>query len=127
MSLGEIVGGELGGHAAPGECEPRADHRHRGRGSAPEHAQQVGQQADRCEPGEHDCDRQFLGRVAIAARRGRESRADHADHDRAHRHVLVASRVLAEHPLGEEHQHQQTGGERRLHEDQRSQQQGQHL
>jgi len=35
--------------------------------------------------------------------------------------------VLAEHPLREEHQHQQAGRQRRLHEHQRSQQQGDHL
>ncbi len=44
-------------------------------------------------------------------------------HDRADRHVLVAPGALAQHPLGEEHQHQQAGRERRLHDDQRSEQQ----
>jgi hypothetical protein len=59
--------------------------------------------------------------------RGRQPRADHPENDRAHRQVLVAPGVLAEHPLGEEHQHEQAGGERRLHDHQRSQQQGHHL
>jgi hypothetical protein len=35
--------------------------------------------------------------------------------------------MLAEHALREEHQHQQTGGEGRLHDHQWSEQQGQHL
>jgi hypothetical protein len=41
--------------------------------------------------------------------------------------VLIAARVLAQHPLGEEHQDQQAGGQRRLHDHQRRQQQGQDL
>lgn len=35
--------------------------------------------------------------------------------------------MLAQHPLRKEHQHQQAGGERRLHDHQRSQQQSEHL
>jgi hypothetical protein len=35
--------------------------------------------------------------------------------------------VLAEHALGDEHQHEQAGGERRLNDDERSQQQREHL
>ena len=59
----------------------------------------------------------------VRARRRAQRGADHAEHDRAHRHVLVAPGVLAEHPLGEEQQHQQARRERRLHDHQRRQQQ----
>ena len=90
------------------------------------HAQQVRQQGDRSQPGEHEGDQAISGGVRRVCGR-REARSDHTEHDRAHRYVLVASRVLAKHSLGEEHQHQQTGGKRRLHEDQRGQQQGHHL
>jgi len=127
MSLGEVVGGELGGHSAPGEGKPRADHRHRRGRAAMKHAQQIGQQADRRQPGEHDGDHKLSGGVRRAQRGSRQAGADHADHDRAHCQVLVAPGALAEHPLGEEHQHQQTGGERRLHDHQRGQQQREHL
>jgi len=41
--------------------------------------------------------------------------------------VLVASGVLAEHPLPHEHQHEQARGERGLHHDQRREQQREHL
>jgi hypothetical protein len=39
----------------------------------------------------------------------------------------VAPGVLAEHPLSQEHQHEQAGGERGLHYDQRREQQREHL
>ncbi len=57
-----------------------------------ERAQQVGQQADCRQPDEHDRDHQFLGGVRRAARGRRQARADHAEHDRADRDVLVPSR-----------------------------------
>jgi len=41
--------------------------------------------------------------------------------------MLVAPGVLAEQALGEEHQHQQPGGERGLDDDERSQHQGDDL
>jgi hypothetical protein len=41
--------------------------------------------------------------------------------------VLVAPRVLAQHALAEEQQHEQTDGERRLHHHERRQQQREHL
>ena len=59
----------------------------------------------------------------MCARRRGQAGADHAEHDRRHRQVLVAPGVLAEHALAEEHQHEQAGRERRLHDDQRSEQQ----
>ena len=55
--------------------------------------------------------------------RREQAGADHADHDCDHREVLVAPGVLAEHSLREEHQHEQSTGERRLHDDERRQQQ----
>ncbi len=61
------------------------------------------------------------------ARRREQAGADHADHDRDHREVLVAPGVLAEHSLCEEHQHEQPAGERRLHDDERRQQQSDDL
>ena len=57
------------------------------------------------------------------ARRREQAGADHADHDREHREVLLAPGVLAEHSLREEHQHEQSAGERWLHDDERRQQQ----
>ncbi len=57
------------------------------------------------------------------ARWSGQPRADHAGHDRRHRHVLRAAGVLVEHALCKEHQHQQARGERRLHDDQRREQQ----
>ena len=65
--------------------------------------------------------------MARAARRRTQPRADHTDHDRRHRDVLVAPGVLAEHPLAHEHQHEQAGGERGLHHHQRREQQREHL
>jgi hypothetical protein len=127
MSLGEVVGGELGGHPAPGEGKPRADHRHRRGRAATERAQQIGQHADRRQPGEHDRDHEISGGVRRVERGSRQAGADHADQDCADRQVLVAPGALAEHPLGEEHQHQQAGGQRRLHDHQRGQQQREHL
>ncbi len=41
--------------------------------------------------------------------------------------MLVAPGVLAEHPLSQEQQHDQAGGECGLHDDQRREQQGEHL
>jgi len=90
-------------------------------------AQQVGKQACHGQAEEHEHDRQALGGMARAARRRAQARADHANHDRRHRDVLVASGVLAEHPLTQEHQYEQAGGERRLHHDQRREQQRDHL
>ncbi len=122
----EIVGGELGSDAAPAEGQPGADDRHRG-GRTAQGAQQVGQQARGAEQHEHDQDRQTLGGVTGAARRRAQSSSDHADHDRRHRDVLVFARVLAEHPLPHEHKHEQARGERGLHDDQRREQQRDHL
>jgi hypothetical protein len=41
--------------------------------------------------------------------------------------MLGAPSMLAQHPLAQEQQHEQPGGERRLHDDQRREQQRQHL
>jgi len=124
--LGEVVGGELGGDPTPAEGAPGAKHRHRRGYVASKQAQQIGQQGDRRQSGEHDRDQAICSGMRCVRGR-RQARADHAEHDCAHCDVLVASGVLAEHPLGEEHQHQQAGGERRLHEHQRRQQQRDHL
>lgn len=126
MPGGEVVGGELGRDAAPAEREPRAEHRHR-RGRAADSAQQVGQQTGQAETEQHEPDRQPLGGMARATRRGAQAGADHADDDCGDRDVLVAPGVLAEHALSQEQQHDQTGRERRLHHHQRGEQQCQHL
>jgi len=123
---GEIVGGELGRHPAPAERQPRPDHRDLGAG-VPDPLQQVGEQARQPEADEHQRDRQLLGAVGGAARWRKHARADHADHDRAHREVLVAARVLVQHALGQEHQHQQSRRQRRLHHHERGEQQRHHL
>jgi hypothetical protein len=90
-------------------------------------AQQVRQQARGTEADQDQRDRQLLGGVGRAARRRSQRGADHAGRDREHRDVLVFARALAEHALAEEHQHEQAGGERRLHDHQRSQHEGHDL
>jgi hypothetical protein len=86
-------------------------------------AQGVGEQSRDAEPEQHERDREVLRAVAGGSRRRRQAGADHADHDRCHRQVLAPPGVLAQHPLREEHQHEQSGGERRLHDDERREQQ----
>jgi hypothetical protein len=86
------------------------------------HAQQVGQEARAAEPHQHQRDRELLRGVRVASRRSRQRDADDADRDREHGGVLVAPGVLPEHALAEEHQHQQAGRERGLHEHERGQQ-----
>jgi len=122
MIPGEVIGGELGGHAAPTEGQAGSKHRHL-RARMAERAHQIGDQAGQAQTDEHERDRELLGGMAGAARRSEQGGADDSDHDRAHRHVLIASGTLAQHPLGEDHQHQQSGRERRLHNHQRREQQ----
>jgi len=61
--------------------------------------------------------------VAGRARGRGQTGADHADDDRAHGQVLLAPGVLVQHPLGEQHQHEQAGRERGLHDHEWRQQQ----
>lgn len=122
MALGQVIGSKLGRHAAPGAGHPGAEHRHAGRRVC-EQTQRVGGQAGQGQRHEDDRDRQILRAVTGVTRRRRQAGSDHADHDRRHRQVLRAPGVLVQHPLGEEHQHEQSRGERRLHDDQRRQQQ----
>jgi hypothetical protein len=56
-----------------------------------------------------------------------EGDPDDADEDRRHGEVLAPAGALVEHPLADEHQHQQAAGERRLHDDERREQQRDHL
>jgi hypothetical protein len=65
--------------------------------------------------------------VRSAAIRGTQPRADDTHDDRAHRLVLAPSGVLAEHPLTHQHEHQQAGGQSRLHHRQGRQHQRHHL
>lgn len=118
----EVVGCKLRRDATPTPCQARTDDRHAG-GRASDYTQHVGEQACQSQPDQHDRDRQALGAVARRARGGRQAGPDHADHDRDHRQVLFAPRVLVKHPLSEEHQDKQARRERRLHDDQRGQQQ----
>jgi hypothetical protein len=118
---GEIIGGELRRHAAPAECQSGPDHRHL-RARVSEQAQKVGHEAGQAEAEEHERDRQLLGGVGGRARRCEHAGADHSHDDRAHRGVLVAPGVLAQHPLGDEHQHEQAGCEGGLNDDERGQQ-----
>ncbi len=126
MVVGEVVGGELRRDAAPAAREARAEHRH-ARDRAVERAQQVRQQARERETHEHQRDHQVPGRFAGAARGREHARTDDAEDDRERREVLAAPGVLAEHPPAEVQQHEQAGGQRRLHDHQRRQQQRQHL
>jgi hypothetical protein len=86
-------------------------------------SQRIREQARDAEPEQHERDREVLRAVAGYPWRRRQAGADHADHDRAHREVLAAPRVLVQHSLREEHQHEQAGCERRLHDDERREQQ----
>jgi hypothetical protein len=122
----DVVGGELGGDPAPREGEARADHRHH-RLRAAERKQQVRQHARDPQADEHHRDRQLIVGVVGTQRRRAHCHAEHAEHDRGHREVLIAPGVLAQHPLGEQQQHEQAGGERWLHDDQRREQQRQDL
>jgi hypothetical protein len=65
--------------------------------------------------------------MRCAAGRGRDRDAGDADDDHEHREVLAPARVLAEHPLRGEDQHDQARRQRWLHDDQRSKQQRDHL
>jgi hypothetical protein len=121
----EGIGGERGRDPAPAEGKPCADHRDHGRRAA-DRAQQVREQARKTQTDEHERDRQAAG-VARGVRGRREGGTDHADHDRPDGQVLVATCVLAEQALGEEHQHQEAGGERRLDDHERGQHQGDDL
>ncbi len=91
-----------------------------------EEAQHIGQQARGGKAGEHDVEREVANVFVAAVRRG-ERDAYHADHDRRHRDVLEAARPLAEHPLAHEHQHEQPRCKRRLYDDQRREQERDHL
>jgi hypothetical protein len=71
--------------------------------------QRIREQARDAEPEQHERDREVLRAMTGDSRRRRQPGADHADHDRAHREVLAAPRVLVQHPLREEHQHEQAG------------------
>jgi len=122
MALGEIVGGELGGHGAPAERQPCPEHGRLGEGAV-ERMQQIGQQACRAEGDQHEREGEVLRTVRAAARGRRERRAEHAHHDQPNRYVLIAPGRLVEHALTEQHQQHQTGGKRRLHDDQGRQQQ----
>ncbi|TMK27397.1 MAG: hypothetical protein E6G62_00250 [Actinobacteria bacterium] len=117
MSGFERVGGERCGDAAPAERQPRSDHRHDGRRTT-QGAQQVWEQAGHAEADEHEGDRQPAG-VAGGVRRREQGGTHHPDHDRPDGEMLVASAMLAEQALGEEHQHQQARGERGLDDDER--------
>jgi len=86
-------------------------------------SQQVGKQARRAERNEHDDERELVGCVRGAARGSREPDARHSDEDRNDAQVLIAARRLSQHALAGEHQHEQAHGQRRLHHDQRREQQ----
>jgi len=109
VPLVEVIGRQLGGHAAPGERQAGARHRH-DRGRAPDRAQQVREHARRAQAHEHERDRQVPGAAGGGARWGGERDAEHAEHDRQHRQVLAPAGVLAQHPLGQEQEHQQARG-----------------
>jgi hypothetical protein len=91
-----------------------------------EETQHVGQQACPRQKRERHVEREVAD-VFVAAVGCRERDAGDADHDRRHREVLEATGPLAEQTLAHEHQHQQAGGERGLHDDQRREDQRDHL
>jgi len=119
---GKVIGGELRRDTAPAERDAGADHRQL-RVRVADRAQDVREQADEAEPDQHERDRQRLRARRRAPRRREHRGPDHAKDDRGHREVLVAAGVLIEHPLPEEHQHDQPERERGLHHDQRGEHQ----
>ncbi len=121
----KVVGGQLGRHAAPGEAHARTEHRH-DPGRPADHAQQIGNHARNAETYEHQREQDPV-RVGVAARRSAERRSEHSQDDGCHRDVLTPSGVLAEHPLRHHQQHEQSGGQRRLHNGERGEQEGDHL
>lgn len=91
-----------------------------------EETQRVGQQARPRQAGKRHIEREVAD-VFVAAVGRRERDAGNADHDRRHCEVLEPTRSLAEQTLAHEHQHEQAGGERRLHDHQRREDQRDHL
>lgn len=85
-------------------------------------AHQVGQERESGQPDEHERDR-LVARLRFAAFGSAERCADDPDHDRRNGDSLALPGVLAEHAPPEEEQHEQPGGERRLHDDERGKQQ----
>lgn len=65
--------------------------------------------------------------MAFRALRRAEGGAHDAQHDRRDGDVLAPPAVLVQQPLPEQQQHEQPGRERRLHDDQRGEQQREHL
>ncbi len=122
MPVCEIVGCELRRDAAPAARNAGSEHRQRGRRACQE-PHEVWQQRGETEADEDGGDRDVLGAVASRAGRRKQGRADHAEDDREHRDMLAAPGVLAEHPLGEQQKHEQAAGKRRLHDDERREQQ----
>ena len=119
---GEVIRGELGRHTAPAERKARPEHRHLGTG-ATERTQQVRRERRQSQTEERERDRELLGGVASTARGRAQPGADHADHDGAHGDVLITPGVLAQHPLGDQHQYEQTRRERGLYHRERCEQQ----
>lgn len=125
MVLGQGVGGELGGHATPGEAEPGADHRHRG-DRAPQEPKRVGEQGEDSEADQRERERERSRAARVAVRRG-QCCPEHAHDDGRHGQHLAAAGMLAEHPLSEDHEHEQTGRQCGLHHHERSEQQRRYL
>lgn len=117
----QAVGGELGRHAAPGKAQSGADHRQHGRRLAHD-AHQVGQERERGQSDEHECDR-LVARLRFAAFGSAESDANDTKHDRRNGDSLALPSMLAEHAPAEEEQHEQPSCKRRLHDHERRKQQ----
>jgi len=117
----QVVGGELGSDAAPGECQTGADHRDR-RGGAAHDADDVRRRRQHRQHDQHERDR-LVARVRSGVGRGAQRRPEHTEHDRGDRHVLAPARVLMQHPPAEPEQHEQPCRQCRLHDHQRHQQQ----
>jgi hypothetical protein len=116
----QVVGSELRRDAAPPECEPGSDHRE-GRLRSADQADRIGGQREDAEADQREGDH-LVADMCRRVRRRAQRRADHAEHDRAHRDVLAAARVLVQHAPSEVQKHEQAGRERRLDDDQRREQ-----
>lgn len=121
----QAVSRELGRHSAPGEAQSGADHRQHG-GRLAHEAYQVRQQRQCPQSDEHERDGLVAGLRFAAFGRPQRS-ADDTDHDRRDGDPLAPARLLAEHALAKEQQHEQSGGKGWLHHHQRCEQQRDHL
>lgn len=125
MPAGQPIGGELRRDAAEAVSEPSAKDRRR-RLRTPKRPQQVWRKACKPKRGEDERERDPACMLGVPGGRGDRGACD-AEHDREDRNVLTPAAVLSEHAPAGEHEDEQPSRERRLHDDERGEQQRNHL